>query len=81
LLQVASQLPHVASLPRSASQPLTASASQSAKFASQLGEHRPDAHIVPPCMFVHERLQLPQLMVSLEVVASQPLLGSASQSA
>jgi hypothetical protein len=81
LAQPAPQAPQLVTLRRSVSQPLLAFESQSPKLTSHVDEHRPPAQLVPPCAFMHESAQLPQVMVWSAVLASQPLPGSPSQSA
>lgn len=63
------------------SQPLTGSASQSAKPELQVGMHKPVPQLAVPFAFVHIVMQLPHVSSSDEMFASQPLVGVPSQSA
>ena len=79
--QLTPHAPQLLVLFRSASQPLLASASQSPKPLLHIGEHNPPTQTAAPCGLLHDSAQLPQLVTASEMLASQPLLVSASQSA
>jgi hypothetical protein len=59
---------------------LSGSPSQSAKPLSHSGAHEPSEHTAMPWLLMHDWLQLPQLATPSDVLASQPLLASPSQS-
>jgi hypothetical protein len=80
-VHVTSQLPQLLTLLRSDSQPFLASVSQSPKLLSHVGEHKPAEHVATPWALLHDCEQLPQVAVTSDVLASQPLIGSPSQSA
>jgi hypothetical protein len=80
-LQASLQLEQcVTSLVRSTSQPLARESSQSAKPVLQLIWQALSAQNGVPLIAAHGMLQPPQLLASVEVLVSQPFVGSPSQS-
>src|SRR5688572_29493283 len=66
--------------PRSASQPLFGSPSQSSKPGVQVGTHSPSSQRVRPCSLSHGISHPPQWPTSVAKSASQPVSASSSQS-